>query len=233
MGVRTSVWVSAVLAFGLHVSAWVALARSGTPPVTVSVASRNAAPAVSVRRIAAGPAAKPATARPAAPAPRRLPRPQPLAAGVASAEAVRPPPAPSPQEPAHASPDVGVDPAPPDPAPAADGFPPEPSERDEAVYLPRQALTASPTAQTPVLLVFPETGTHLRHVVGVVSLFIDETGAVQRIRIEAPGLPESFETAVRSAFAPVRFTPGEVNGQPVRALMRVEVRFDIDELPQE
>lgn len=98
---------------------------------------------------------------------------------------------------------------------------------DPATYLRRSQLTRAPQVQTPVALSYPlfEDDTQ-GHYTAILALFIDETGRVQRIRVEPPGLPDALEGAARRAFLATRFTPGEVEGRPVRSLIRIEVQFD-------
>jgi hypothetical protein len=99
-------------------------------------------------------------------------------------------------------------------------------------YVPRPLLTAPPVAITPVVFATPEgdafRGTH----VGILSLFIDEHGRVQRIEVDAAMLPEAFEQAVRDAFMAAQFTPGEIDGTAVRSRVRVEVIFDDTPIPE-
>jgi hypothetical protein len=94
-------------------------------------------------------------------------------------------------------------------------------------YLPRSALTRAPEPATEVLLAYPE-GAPAGHWQGVLTLFIDEHGAVQRVRVESTDteLPHPFQEAARQAFLAARFTPGEWQGQPVRSRIRIAVEFE-------
>jgi hypothetical protein len=78
----------------------------------------------------------------------------------------------------------------------------------------------------PVLIDYPSSpgvaGTH----VGLLSLFIDETGKVVRVRVDTQTLPLEMQDAARSAFMGTAFTPGLVDGLPVRSRIRVEVIFE-------
>lgn len=96
----------------------------------------------------------------------------------------------------------------------------------EALYLPRRLLTRPPTPVTQVLLTYPrfpddESGSYRAEL----SLFIGSDGQVIRVRLDTP-LPEALEGEARRAFLGTRFTPGELNGRPVRSLIRIEVQFD-------
>lgn len=93
-------------------------------------------------------------------------------------------------------------------------------------YVPRLLLTVPPAARTPVVFaVLPGKAIHGRYV-GILSLFIDEHGTVQRIEADAASLPETLEQAAREAFMAAQFAPGEIDGIAVKSRVRVEVIFD-------
>lgn len=93
-------------------------------------------------------------------------------------------------------------------------------------YVPRSLLSTPPVPLAPIEVPFPS------HVAGVfsiraeLSLFIDETGVVQRVRLEGAPLPPALADAARNAFLRARFSPGELEGRAVRSLVRVEVNFE-------
>ena len=73
---------------------------------------------------------------------------------------------------------------------------------------------------------------HGRHV-GVLSIFIDEHGQVQRSEADdAVGLPEALVQAAREAFMAAQFAPGEIDGRAVKSRVRVEVVFDDTPMPE-
>lgn len=98
-------------------------------------------------------------------------------------------------------------------------------------YWPRSALSRAPVAQSSVVLPYPDSapGGWYR---AELSLFIDTDGRVQRVRVDTPGLPPPLEDAARQAFLAAPFQPGEIDGLPVRARMRVEVEFSTEEAVQ-
>ena len=102
---------------------------------------------------------------------------------------------------------------------------PHPANVDDD-YVPRPLLTVPPVARTPVIFATPRGEAFRGRHVGVLSLFIDEHGQVQRIEADAGGLPEAFEQAARDAFMAAQFVPGEVDGAAVKSRVRVEVVFD-------
>lgn len=97
----------------------------------------------------------------------------------------------------------------------------------DAEYLPSRLLTRGPAPQQSIDLFYPElapTG-HFR---AVLTLFIDDQGVVQRVRIDAAqdsGLPAALEEATRQTFLRSAFVPGELDGRPVRSQLRIEVEF--------
>jgi TonB family protein len=94
-------------------------------------------------------------------------------------------------------------------------------------YLPRSALTLAPQALGLVALSYPEEAPAGQHQ-GVLTLFIDEQGVVQRVRIESGDqeLPPVFQEAARQAFLAARFTPGELQGRAVKSRIRIQVSFE-------
>lgn len=185
----------------LHLAAWAAIHAAPPPARTAAHA-----PSVSVRVAAiaepgwqlAASAASAAVAVPQARGARAL-SPAPQAEAAPEPQPVAEPPA------------------------AADAMA-EPPEGPE--YLPRPWLSVAPAPLEPVALDYPalegDTGWH--H--AVLALFIDETGAVQRVRVEDSELPALLEEAARKAFMAARFQPGEIDGVAVRSRLRVEVQFD-------
>lgn len=93
-------------------------------------------------------------------------------------------------------------------------------------YVPRPLLTIAPVAQTPVVIAAPDGEDDGERHVGILALFIDETGQVQWIEANEPLLPAPLERAAREAFMAARFSPGEVDSRAVKSRVRVEVVFD-------
>lgn len=115
--------------------------------------------------------------------------------------------------------------------PGGPGGPDVPEEE----YLPRSALSLAPEALGEVLLAYPPEAPPGRYG-GVLTLFIDADGQVRRVRREAaragePELPPAFEEAARQAFLAARFRPGERDGRPVKARIRIAVEFEAQAAP--
>ena len=162
--------------------------------------------------------------------------------GPAMTEAVGPPPSssrakpePSPPQPLAVAPNALAVPPGADVPPAPSIAPPA-SAAGHDDYVPRPLLSVAPVAQAPVILVAPLGETRMVRHVGILSLFIDEEGRVQRIAANEPSLPPAFEQAAREAFMAAQFSPGQVDGRAVKSRLRVEVVFDstpaLSALPQ-
>ncbi|HYE39164.1 MAG TPA: energy transducer TonB [Ramlibacter sp.] len=94
----------------------------------------------------------------------------------------------------------------------------------EPAYLRRGELTVPPRLITPVQVAFPEDVLGFVDLKVQLTLFIDEQGVVQRVRVENDVHP-SFVRAVQESFGSARFAPGELDRLPVRAQVRLEVEF--------
>jgi len=95
-----------------------------------------------------------------------------------------------------------------------------------AGYLPRPMLTIAPRALTPVVIDYPRFDGEADFYSGEFDLFIDDDGSVARVTAATADLPGILGNAVREAFLSARFAPGELQGRPVRARIRIEVTFD-------
>ncbi len=59
----------------------------------------------------------------------------------------------------------------------------------------------------------------------VLTLKISEAGDVVDVSQDSSNLPEVFSNVAISAFRQLRFNPGEINGQKVRTVMKVEILY--------
>lgn len=170
------------------------------------------------------------------------PAPTALAASTAPSDATQPTTA-SESAPASAPASASA-PPPPAAAPAltavADGLDPEqwpptgagPVDAADQAYWPRNLLTRPPTPQQSIDLLYPALAPSGRFR-AVLTLFIDEQGVVQRVRIDEAddsGLPPVLEDAARQTFLRSSFTPGEIDGRPIRSRLRIEVEYATESL---
>jgi hypothetical protein len=130
--------------------------------------------------------------------------------------------------------DAGVAVASPAQAPAAEAEPvaaaaPQeemaPGQDEREAFIPRPLLSVAPSATSEIVLEAPA-GFNAERYFGILSLFIDELGRVRYIAADAPLLPPVLEQLARDAFMAAQFSPGQIDGQPVKSRQRVEVVFD-------
>jgi TonB family protein len=95
----------------------------------------------------------------------------------------------------------------------------------DAPYLPRGQLTVPPTLVGHVDVPFPPDVDGTVDLKVRVTLFIDERGKVQKLRLDTPHVHPAFERSIREAFAAARFNPGELDRVPVRSQVRLEIDF--------
>ncbi|MEJ5988388.1 energy transducer TonB [Ramlibacter sp. PS3R-8] len=95
----------------------------------------------------------------------------------------------------------------------------------DAPYLPRGQLTVTPKLVGHVDVPFPNDVDGTVDLKVRVTLFIDERGAVQKLRLDSPDVHPAFERSIREAFAAARFSPGEVDRVAVRSQVRLEIDF--------
>ena len=100
---------------------------------------------------------------------------------------------------------------------------------DEHEYIPRPRLSVPPVPQQPVLLAWPsENAPPAGRYTAVLSLFIDEQGFVQRVRVDDDRLPPALREQATAAFTGVRYSPGQLQGRDVKSRIRVEVSFEAE-----
>lgn len=100
-------------------------------------------------------------------------------------------------------------------------------------YIPRPQLSIPPIAQAPLILGTPEGPFEPQRITGILSLYIDENGQVHHVSAHGERMPAAFEEVARQAFMAMTFRPGQLNGQPVKSRIRIEVVFDNTPLPSE
>ena len=60
----------------------------------------------------------------------------------------------------------------------------------------------------------------------ILKLWINELGDVISVDVEKTDLPEIFSQTAVAAFRHLHFVPGELNGQRVGTMMRIEITYD-------
>jgi TonB family protein len=84
----------------------------------------------------------------------------------------------------------------------------------------RPQPTAEAELDAPEIRPIPALGTI------ILKLWISELGDVIAVEVEKTDLPEIFSRTAVAAFRNLRFVPGEINGQRVGTMMRIEVTYD-------
>jgi hypothetical protein len=96
---------------------------------------------------------------------------------------------------------------------------------DFDTYWARPYLSVAPSERTDVIVERPRLG-GISPVVLHLTLYIDETGKVRRVRNDTPGIQREYVDAATRAFSVAEFRPGEIGGQAVRSLLQMDVTFD-------
>jgi hypothetical protein len=98
---------------------------------------------------------------------------------------------------------------------------------EEDQFVARSLLSSPPVPLAPVVITYPDFDGQASRYIGELTLFIDESGVVVRVKAEGSALPPPLEEAARNAFMQVRFRPGELTDHGVvKSRIRVEVVFE-------
>ena len=99
-------------------------------------------------------------------------------------------------------------------------------------YYTTDQLTVRPQPTSQPTLLTPELGPSLPSGKVVLKLWITEFGHVASVEVERSELPAAVTAMAAAEFGKLRFVPGQRNGRPVGAMMRIEVvYFDGAALP--
>jgi TonB family protein len=121
-------------------------------------------------------------------------------------------------------------PLPPEPTdaqkqPALRSKPPAPIPVAPPDYIDARELTEKPEPENEVSLDYPHVAIARDGVVRL-TLFISETGKVDRVEVEESTLPDAYQKAAQATFAQARFTPGRLDGKSAKSKLHIEVRYD-------
>ncbi|MFZ4537512.1 energy transducer TonB [Propionivibrio sp.] len=100
-------------------------------------------------------------------------------------------------------------------------------------YYPTSELTVKPQALGEAILDSEDGVALIASGRLVLVLWINEKGEVVDISVDNNELPDSLMQSTLDALKKLRFSPGELNGQKVGALMRIEVSYDDEYAPTE
>lgn len=94
------------------------------------------------------------------------------------------------------------------------------------IYYPTSFLSVRPQPMAEANLDPPQ----IRPIVAsgkiILTLWINPFGATSKVAVEATDLPQPFVGAAVAAFEQLRFKPGELHGQKVGSVMKIEVTYD-------
>lgn len=118
--------------------------------------------------------------------------------------------------------------------PAADAEPPAAPEHrgagllpfEGAAFYPTSQLTGRPVALDELALDNRSIGPIVAAGKMIMTLWINDQGAVQNVEVESSELPGSFAGPAIAAFRQMRFRPGELHGRPVGAIMKIELTLE-------
>lgn len=100
------------------------------------------------------------------------------------------------------------------------------ADLDPERYYPRAELSEPPVPISPVDVPWPE-GIQISERLAVLfQIGIDENGVVRWIRPGTLGVAVEVQKVVQTAFLGSLFGPGRLQGQPVKAIMTIEVVID-------
>ena len=93
-------------------------------------------------------------------------------------------------------------------------------------YFPASELDVRPYPEAPVVIPFPDVALEEERVEGVLVLYIDIEGKVDRVEIQESTLPSLLERTAMSTFMQAKMQPGMKEGKAVRSQMKVLVEFE-------
>ncbi|MEO8135180.1 MAG: energy transducer TonB [Betaproteobacteria bacterium] len=93
-------------------------------------------------------------------------------------------------------------------------------------YYPTSLLSRRPEALAEPQLDDPVAKAVIASGKMVMTLWINDKGEVDKAVLDGSDLPGLFAEPTINAFSRIRFKPGELNGQAVRTVMKIEVTFD-------
>ena len=106
-----------------------------------------------------------------------------------------------------------------EPNPVIPGFP-------DVRYFTKRELTKEPTLAAGVNLDVPPGASAPAGGKVALRLWLGEGGSVENILVVRTNVPVVMTEAALAAFKGARFQPGEINGQPVKSQLAIEVSFD-------
>lgn len=99
----------------------------------------------------------------------------------------------------------------------------------ESEFASAESLTQRPAPASDVVIPYPA-GPDVPGRVSVhLTLFIDESGQIVRVKALDSDIPDRFVEAAKVSFQSALFSPGLTAGGPVKSRVKIEVTFDSSE----
>lgn len=98
-------------------------------------------------------------------------------------------------------------------------------------YRPREQLSSPPIPLQEIHIPWPQGLPVLGKQSAIFTVFIDETGTVREMVPDGPTLAPIMVESARQAFMSTRFRPAQAGGMPVKAMLRIEVVFELEATP--
>ena len=98
-------------------------------------------------------------------------------------------------------------------------------------YLPRDQLSAPPMPLQEIRIPWPPGLPALGKQSAIFTVFIDEIGVVREMVPDGPTLAPIMVETARQAFMSTRFRPAQAGGLSVKAMLRIEVIFELETMP--
>ncbi|WP_165973791.1 energy transducer TonB [Paucimonas lemoignei] len=96
----------------------------------------------------------------------------------------------------------------------------------ENTYLPGRELDERPEPEAPVIIPFPDAPEPKGKISAILVLFVNSSGGVDHIEIEASELSGAYEKTAIETFMSAKMRPGIKNGKPVPSKIKIEVTFE-------
>ena len=93
-------------------------------------------------------------------------------------------------------------------------------------YVPASALTISPRPTSEPEFILPS-GRREAFGKAELTLYVSESGKLDKVTMGETELPPDLQKAVRNAFERLDFQPGEIDGRPVASVMVIEAEISI------
>lgn len=108
-----------------------------------------------------------------------------------------------------------------------------PRATERVAYLPADELDERPAPEAPIVIgLEPSLPVDRERAEVVLSLYVGESGSLDRVEVGRSDLPAALAEGVADAFRGARMRPGIKSGVAVRSVMKVLVEFESRDIPR-